>query len=567
MKIAILHQAVPPGAREDERDVLDQAAAVRGALQGAEHEIVTLPVSLDLEALTAALRREAPALVFNLVESLGGTDRLLPMVPALLEQLGIPCTGNPADALLVTTHKLLAKQRLRQGGLPTPDWIEAGEFNAETQRRREDGRADSAEPRKLPLHPSDTDGDWILKPVWEHASAGLAGDNLLRGIPRAQAARRLAELAGSRTDAWYAERYIEGREFNVALLGRVGAEPEILPPAEILFVDFPPDKPRILDYEAKWDTASFAYTHTPRTFALPAADASLAGHLRELARACWRLFGLGGAARVDFRVDAAGRPWILEVNANPCLAPDAGFAAALREARIPYAQAILTLVEAAAPLNPAQPRSTPVKPGSSDGLESTGRNVCATLPGSSGGLESTGRNACATLPGVDGASAVNNLVFRESIATDDPRRIRELVSATGFFHADEVAVAEELVTERLRLGEASGYLFLLAEDAAGRLAGYACFGPTPCTASSYDLYWIAVDPAFQKGGLGRELSRRCEAIIRRRGGTRLYAETSNRPQYASTRAFYERTGYRLASLLDDFYAPGDGKATYLKVLE
>ncbi|NLF87081.1 MAG: D-alanine--D-alanine ligase, partial [Lentisphaerae bacterium] len=348
MKIAILHQAVPPGAREDERDVLDQAAAVRGALQGAGHETVTLPVSLDLEALTAALRREAPARVFNLVESLGGTDRLLPMVPALLEQLGIPCTGNPADALLVTTHKLLAKQRLRQGGLPTPDWIEAGAegelINAETQRRRGEEGADSAALSPIPLRAAETNGDWILKPVWEHASAGLAGDNLLRGVPRAQAARRLAELAGDRADAWYAERFIEGREFNVALLGRTGAEPEILPPAEILFVDFPPEKPRILDYEAKWNTASFAYTHTPRTFALPAADAPLAGRLRELARACWRLFGLGGAARVDFRVDATGRPWILEVNANPCLAPDAGFAAALREARIPYAQAILALV-------------------------------------------------------------------------------------------------------------------------------------------------------------------------------------------------------------------------------
>ena len=564
MKIAILHQAVPPGAREDERDVLDQASAVRGALQAAGHETVTLPVSLDLEALTAALRREAPAQVFNLVESLGGTDRLLPMVPALLEQLGIPCTGNPADALLVTTHKLLAKQRLRQGGLPTPDWIEAGaegeDGNAETQRRGKninaearrrggDGRAEPTEPRTVPLQPVDTAGDWILKPVWEHASAGLAGDNLLRGVPRAQAARRLAERAAGRSDTWYAERFIEGREFNVALLGRAGADPEILPPAEILFVDFPPDKPRILDYEAKWNTASFAYTHTPRTFALPAADAPLAGRLRELARACWRLFGLGGAARVDFRVDAAGRPWILEVNANPCLAPDAGFAAALREARIPYAQAILALVDAAVPSGPDQPRSTPVD------------------PGSSGGPERTGRNACPTLPGTSALNQLAGLVFRESVATGDPRRIRELVSATGFFHADEVAVAEELVTERLRLGEASGYLFLLAEDAAGRLAGYACFGPTPCTASSYDLYWIAVDPAFQKGGLGRELSRRCEAIIRQRGGTRLYAETSNRPQYASTRAFYERTGYRLASLLDDFYAPGDGKATYLKVLE
>ncbi|NLF23129.1 MAG: GNAT family N-acetyltransferase [Lentisphaerae bacterium] len=144
--------------------------------------------------------------------------------------------------------------------------------------------------------------------------------------------------------------------------------------------------------------------------------------------------------------------------------------------------------------------------------------------------------------------------------------MRELVAATGFFHADEVAVAEELVTERLRQGEASGYLFLLADDAAGNLAGYACYGPTPCTASSYDLYWIAVAPAQQKCGLGRELARRVEAAIHARGGTRIYAETSSRPQYASTRAFYLRLGYQLASLLDDFYAPGDGKATYVKTV-
>jgi len=401
MKIVILHQDVPPGAREDERDVLDQAAAVRAALHAAGHAAATLPVTLDLASLAATLRREAPACVFNLVESLGGTDRLLPMVPALLEQLGIPCTGNPADALLVTTHKLLAKQRLRQGGLPTPDWIEAGEdgeiFNAEAQRRRGeyynaeaqrrrgeyynaeaqrrrgenynaeaqrrvgDGSAGSTGPRTVRLQPVETNGDWILKPVWEHASAGLAGGNILRGVTRAQAAQRLAEKADGRPGAWYAERYIEGREFNVALLGRAGDEPHILPPAEILFVDFPPEKPRILDYEAKWDTASFAYTHTPRTFALPAADAPLADRLRDLARACWRLFGLGGAARVDFRVDAAGQPCILEVNANPCLSPDAGFAAALREARIPYEHAILELVAAAASA-PEQHRPTPAMP-------------------------------------------------------------------------------------------------------------------------------------------------------------------------------------------------------------
>ncbi|MDX9976035.1 MAG: GNAT family N-acetyltransferase, partial [FCB group bacterium] len=303
---------------------------------------------------------------------------------------------------------------------------------------------------------------------------------------------------------------------------------------------FPADRPRILDYAAKWDPASFAYSHTPRTFDLSPEDGPLVARLRELTDACWRTFGLSGYARVDFRVDAAGRPWILEVNANPCLAPDAGFAAALHEARIPYEQAIRRLVAAAVPANGScRPPSTPVDPGS------------------------------AVPPPRRCASAVNNLpafAFRESLAADDPRRIRELVAATGFFHADEVAVAEELATERLRLGEASGYLFLLADDADGHLAGYACYGPTPCTAASYDLYWIAVAPARQKCGLGRELARRVEAAIHARGGTRIYAETSSRPQYASTRAFYLRLGYQLASLLDDFYAPGDGKATYVKTV-
>jgi ribosomal protein S18 acetylase RimI-like enzyme len=100
----------------------------------------------------------------------------------------------------------------------------------------------------------------------------------------------------------------------------------------------------------------------------------------------------------------------------------------------------------------------------------------------------------------------------------------------------------------------------------GRLAGYACFGPVPATASSYDLYWIAVHPDFQGRGLGGRLLQEAERRIKASGGGRIYVDTSQRVQYASTRAFYESCGYLLETVLKDFYAVGDGKAIYCKSL-
>jgi ribosomal protein S18 acetylase RimI-like enzyme len=147
----------------------------------------------------------------------------------------------------------------------------------------------------------------------------------------------------------------------------------------------------------------------------------------------------------------------------------------------------------------------------------------------------------------------------------DPARIRALTQATGFFYDHEVDIAEELVAERLAKGERSGYLFVFA-DQGDRVVGYSCYGPIACTQSSWDLFWIAVAPELQRIGLGRELMHRSEVLIRQAGGSRVYVETSARPQYESTRAFYERIGYTLASLLPEFYGPGDDKATYCKVL-
>jgi acetoin utilization deacetylase AcuC-like enzyme/GNAT superfamily N-acetyltransferase len=159
--------------------------------------------------------------------------------------------------------------------------------------------------------------------------------------------------------------------------------------------------------------------------------------------------------------------------------------------------------------------------------------------------------------------ALHGVKYRYEVSPDDLDRIRRLVEVTGFFYPAEVDVAEELVRERLSKGSASGYHFVLAEF-YGRLAGYTCFGPIACTTGSYDLYWIAIHPDFQGRGLGRRLLKETERLIQGAGGSRIYVETSQRPQYASTRAFYENHGYRRESVLENFYAPGEAKVTYCR---
>jgi ribosomal protein S18 acetylase RimI-like enzyme len=160
---------------------------------------------------------------------------------------------------------------------------------------------------------------------------------------------------------------------------------------------------------------------------------------------------------------------------------------------------------------------------------------------------------------------LQGLSWRQELTALDAERIGRLVDLTGFFHSEEVAVAEELVQERLSKGDAGGYHFLMAEQ-HGQLAGYTCYGPIPCTRNSFDLYWIAVHPDFQRKGLGRKLMAETETLIRKIDGRRIYVETSQRNQYAGTRSFYESCGYHLESVLEDFYAPHDGKAIYCKVL-
>lgn len=160
----------------------------------------------------------------------------------------------------------------------------------------------------------------------------------------------------------------------------------------------------------------------------------------------------------------------------------------------------------------------------------------------------------------------DRVTLRDAVRTADVPAIARLAQATGFFTAEEVAVAAELAEERLNKGPAGGYHFLFAEDAAKGLLGYACFGPIPCTRTSFDLYWIIVDPRRQGHGVGKRLIQAAEIQISALGGTRVYIETSSRDLYHPTRRFYERCGYALEAVLKDYYAPGDDKLIYRKSL-
>jgi ribosomal protein S18 acetylase RimI-like enzyme len=160
---------------------------------------------------------------------------------------------------------------------------------------------------------------------------------------------------------------------------------------------------------------------------------------------------------------------------------------------------------------------------------------------------------------------LDSLSFRETPGPDDCLSVRKIIESTGFFNNEEIEVAVELVQERLTKGASSGYYFLFSEK-AGEVIGYTCFGPIPCTQASFDLYWIGVREGFRSLGLGKELLAGSERIIAGLGGKRIYIETSSRTQYRPTRMFYQRCGYSEEAILKDFYAPGDHKVIYVKII-
>jgi ribosomal protein S18 acetylase RimI-like enzyme len=159
------------------------------------------------------------------------------------------------------------------------------------------------------------------------------------------------------------------------------------------------------------------------------------------------------------------------------------------------------------------------------------------------------------------------IAFRTHLIPGDSQNIEKLLESTGFFHSYEIDVAKELSDLNLEKGaEASGYHFIVAHESEEML-GYCCYGLNPCTASSYDLYWVAVHKNQMNRGIGRKLMTLAEQSVVNLGGSIVWVETSGRAIYEPTRLFYLAIGYEKIAVMPDFYAPGDDKIVFMKRVE
>jgi D-alanine-D-alanine ligase len=320
-KVLIFHSPLTKESPADELDVLDESVYFSQGLADLGFQPETISFPYDLQVLKSMIEKHNPEFVVNLVETIFSDGRLVHVGPALFENLKVPYTGCPADAIYLTSHKVLAKKIIKSAGISTPGFLTFNELQS--------------------TNVPDVSKKYIVKSIWEHASFGLNEDDKLLFEGTDEIMEKFSGLKNP--DDFFCEEYIHGREFNLSVLG--GPEgPEVLPHAEIRF-GFPDDKPHVLGYKAKWDEGSFEYMNTVRTFDFVPEDSDLLKELSEIALESWKLFGLRGYARVDFRVDQGGKIYVLEINANPCISPDSGFVAAALRAGLSQKELVKRIVQ------------------------------------------------------------------------------------------------------------------------------------------------------------------------------------------------------------------------------
>lgn len=318
----VLESTVEADCPQVEIDELRENSEEIGAsLEALGYRTEIVPCPLDTALVRDHLTELNPSVVFNLVDSIEGKGNLVSLAPMLLAHMGLPYTGATALATSVSCDKIVAKQILRAQKLRTAPWLTEAEILA------------GGPELEMP---------YILKSTTEHASFGIFADSIVEN--RAELAARHEEKRQKFGGEWFAEAYIDGREFNLSVLAQENGA-AVLPPAEIVFTsDFPQDKPHIVDYCAKWHEESAESIGTVRNFDFTARDAKLLGGLKETALACWDAFALTGYARVDYRIDPKGVAYVLEVNCNPFLTAKEGFGAAAARMGLSFTDALRAIV-------------------------------------------------------------------------------------------------------------------------------------------------------------------------------------------------------------------------------
>lgn len=322
-KVIVLTSSFASKIREDQKDNLVQVRMVVDILTSLGFEVSIVSATLDMESLSRQLDMLKPDLVFNLVEEVQGKGVFIHFPLAVLENMNIPCTGNGHSAMVMTSSKLLAKKIMQACDILTPPWLSFPDLAGERTLQ----------------------GGHIVKSVWEHGSLSLGKTSLVKKFCPQKINTKIKKLKQKYGGEWFVETFIPGRELNVSIL-ETSQGPVVLPVAEIIFDKMPAEMPKIVDYQAKWNEESASSKGTRRQFVSEAEDDSLVSRVKHIAMKCWEVFELSGYARVDFRVDLENIPFVLEINTNPCLSPDAGFMAAAHAAGMSPVQVINTIVQA-----------------------------------------------------------------------------------------------------------------------------------------------------------------------------------------------------------------------------
>lgn len=301
---------------KSEQGIAEVARGIEAALQSA-YRVSKLPFTGDIVLLMEQLRAARPDAVFNLFEGAYGTSKSEIFVPIALELLDIPYTGAPPKALEICVQKFKTKQLLLQRGVPTPKF----------ELLREGDRISTA--LGFPL---------IVKPEHEDASVGITNDSV---VDSSEALARQVKLIWSNySQPALLEAFVDGREFNVSILGDDDApdaadRAAALPVSEISFETMPEGYARIVSYKAKWEEESVEYRETKPVCPAP-LDGMTEFKLKSVALRTFQALGCRDYARVDLRLSADGNPFVIDVNPNPDISQDAGLARSARVHGLDY---------------------------------------------------------------------------------------------------------------------------------------------------------------------------------------------------------------------------------------
>jgi D-alanine-D-alanine ligase len=328
-RIALVYNAYTSGAPELPEDRASSADLRRNVrlvarnLRRLGHAVTVLPLADNMFAFQRKLRRLQPHVVFNMYDDVVHGALFEMRLAALVRMMGFPLTGSPALALGLTRYKFMSASLLAGAGIPIPPTTALLETVSAVDRHK----------WVFPL---------IVQPSQEHAGVGLDRSSVVSS--KKVLREKVREILRIYNQPALAQHFLPGREFNVGIVG--GNRLRVLPLAEVVYTDLPPECPPIMSYAAKWIETSLEYqkisVHCPAD-----VEPELAQRIREVALRAFRAVGARGYGRVDMRLDENGEPCVLEVNCNPCLDEGIGLARSAERAGISFPQLLQLIVRAA----------------------------------------------------------------------------------------------------------------------------------------------------------------------------------------------------------------------------